>query len=390
MSFTEDEALKAKLAIMNAVRTLKEKSLFSAFFLKQFDFQPREVPTAEVGLSNGKIVLDFNPIWILTLNNEQLEGLLMHELMHVVARHWERSEGKNPIKWNYAEDLVVNLDLVKRGWKLPDGGVMDESGKYDGWAVEEVYADLKDKEIKVNILVKHPSCRERGVWEQVRRNMIRRALASSDGRGLELLPSGIREEILNVGSQLERFNFEARFNYEVGNALSRELTWNTLHQYSFPLGRKLPGRNKHSKQVVIAVDTSGSIDEREAKQFLMIARKLTFRHPDVEATVVYCDERVLKTVKLKPYQDVSKLPFPRGSGGTSFIPVFELVNRMKPKPSILIYLTDLEGEYPVKKPNYPVVWVAEEHQTDSNYLKSAKKIGEVIVFKGFLKEYWEE
>ena len=47
----------------------------------------------------------------------------------------------------------------------------------------------------------------------------------------------------------------------------------------------------------------------------------------------------------------------KGCGGTSFLPVFDWVERAGLFPDLLIYFTDAQGAFPPEAPHYPVVWL---------------------------------
>lgn len=53
-----------------------------------------------------------------------------------------------------------------------------------------------------------------------------------------------------------------------------------------------------------------------------------------------------------------------GFGGTSFRPVFDRIERLRKEenlePDCLIYLTDGDGEYPEKQPEYPIIFIEEK------------------------------
>ena len=70
---------------------------------------------------------------------------------------------------------------------------------------------------------------------------------------------------------------------------------------------------------------------------------------------VYCDASVQKVEEYLPADQIAEDA--RGGGGTSFRPVFELVDTWDEPPKLLVYLTDLAGCYPEQEPqDYPVLW----------------------------------
>lgn len=108
-------------------------------------------------------------------------------------------------------------------------------------------------------------------------------------------------------------------------------------------------------EVVVAIDTSGSIGQRELNAFF---GELVGILDDVRPTKVYvmwCDAKVHKVDEVEESADINTLK-PHGGGGTSFIPVFEEIDKLDIYPEALVYLTDGMGSFPQKAPNYPVLW----------------------------------
>lgn len=113
---------------------------------------------------------------------------------------------------------------------------------------------------------------------------------------------------------------------------------------------------KH-KDVVAAIDTSGSIGDPELRRFASeivgiakLARK---------TYVMTCDAQVHEFIEIKnhaPLDIVKKCKF-KGGGGTDFRPVFKEIKKRKLRPKILVYLTDTYGTFPDKQPkDIHVIW----------------------------------
>ena len=90
----------------------------------------RPVKTAAVAGPN----LYVNPDWYTGLTTAQRIGLVMHEVMHRALGHDLRRGKKNPTVWNHACDYVINNKLLKFGFELPEGGLVDK--KFEDWAEE--------------------------------------------------------------------------------------------------------------------------------------------------------------------------------------------------------------------------------------------------------------
>ena len=110
-----------------------------------------------------------------------------------------------------------------------------------------------------------------------------------------------------------------------------------------------------ARDVVVAVDTSGSIGQRELDVFFT---EMTGILSDVRPTtlhVVWCDAQVHKVDEISDPSEISSLK-PKGGGGTDFRPVFDWVADNLTYPDALVYLTDGLGSFPEHAPDYPVLW----------------------------------
>lgn len=108
-------------------------------------------------------------------------------------------------------------------------------------------------------------------------------------------------------------------------------------------------------EIVVAVDTSGSIGDNELAHFMA---ELTGILEDVKPTVIHVlwvDSELHHVDELYEGDDPRKLK-PHGGGGTSFIPPFEWIDENNLNPEALVYLTDGLGPFPAKAPAYPVLW----------------------------------
>lgn len=115
-----------------------------------FEGNPDHVKTAMV----CPIVQDKNPIiqlhinteWITSVPDDQIFGLLCHEILHCMLQHHERSGGKNLETWGEATDMAINQSLVSSGIKIPTGGLLPPDDSTED-ASEELYDKLEKREI---------------------------------------------------------------------------------------------------------------------------------------------------------------------------------------------------------------------------------------------------
>ena len=107
---------------------------FYGVLVSQVDPQPsRAFPTMA---TNGKVHY-FNPEFITGLTANEVLGVQAHETEHDARRHHSRRNGRDPKEWNIATDLAINPDLIREGFTLPKGALLD--WKYEGWSAEDIY-----------------------------------------------------------------------------------------------------------------------------------------------------------------------------------------------------------------------------------------------------------
>jgi len=114
-------------------------------------------------------------------------------------------------------------------------------------------------------------------------------------------------------------------------------------------------------EIVVAVDTSGSIGKRELEQFAGEISAISEETQPEAIHVVYCDAAVQSTQEFRASEPVRLEP--KGGGGTDFRPAFEWVDENDVAPVCLIYLTDLCCDSFPETPEYPVLWVTDSRRT---------------------------
>ena len=115
-------------------------------------------------------------------------------------------------------------------------------------------------------------------------------------------------------------------------------------------------------RIVVAVDTSASIDE--ALLAAMAAELGALHALANDVTVLIADAKVHAEVQASDLPQFLKRQKWQGGGGTDHKPVFEWIRRRRLQPELFIGLTDLYSAFPDAPPGYPVLWlVPERHGT---------------------------
>ena len=126
---------------------------------------------------------------------------------------------------------------------------------------------------------------------------------------------------------------------------------------------------KNIRDLVIAIDTSGSTDGELVKKFVDKSFEILCNNDVIGAKfnihVVQCDAEIQDDTVLKNRNDVDgflcNLEI-KGLGGTDFRPVFHYINELIRKKELrnlrgLLYFTDGKGTYPKRKPVYDTAFI---------------------------------
>lgn len=197
--------------------------------------------------------------------------------------------------------------------------------------------------------------------------------AAAEAREQGRLPAGIERAI----SQLADISLDWRQILERFLAASArdDYSWVTPNRRYLHQGLYLP--SLHSRElpdIVVAVDTSGSIFSRELEQFAAEISALLETY-ETTAHVLYADAKVQHYETFRR----SDLPLelkPLGGGGTDFRPAFQWVEKQGLRPACLIYLTDLECSSFPEEPEYPVLWAV------IGRWRKAPPFGEIVEVRG--------
>jgi predicted metal-dependent peptidase len=184
------------------------------------------------------------------------------------------------------------------------------------------------------------------------------ALRSAKAWGHE--PAGI-ERPLSESRQSQQ-DWRAILRDFVAATTPCDYRWTPPNRRHIASGLYLPSVERRGLgEIVIAVDTSGSIGSREMEQFAGEISAIS-EEAQLEAIhVVYCDAAVQSTQQFGPSEPVRLEP--RGGGGTDFCPAFKWVDENNIVPICFIYLTDLCCHSYPEVPEYPVLWVTDSRRT---------------------------
>lgn len=347
----------------------------------------------------------YNPQYLEALSLAQTEFVLAHEALHCALSHFARRQHRVKSRWDVACDYAINPLLIKEGFEQPPGTLWDQS--FDGMTAEEIYPYIDENNAEEPMDRHLYDAEESGGSGAEFDTADQHEPPSADGSG-------------GSGSEGEQPRADAQFDPDAGGAppprplsesereslaiqwqqrlaaaaqqalqagklggemarlvdhlLQPRLPWRMLlahyvraagrddFSYTRPSRREgtaiLPSLRSAEIDVVVAVDTSGSISEQELTEFLgeIDAIKGQMR---ARITLLACDAELAEGSPwvFEPWQECYFSEAIQGGGGTRFSPVFDWINERDRTPDLLVYFTDGDGEFPAGAPPYPVLWL---------------------------------
>lgn len=366
--------------------------------------------------------LSYNPKFVEGLSLDELKGVLAHEVLHLSNLHQVRRGSRDHGDFNRAADYAINGLIEDAGLKLPADRLRDPA--FDGKGAEEIYRIIHQQPQQSQNEPEQPQQGQgqgQGQQGQGQPDDDSQGEPDSEGEGQDgngkPQDSGdpgkcgeVRDATNEEGgkaSEADRSQQEAEWKIAVAQAASiakargklpgslarfvdsvmepkvdwREVlrrfvtnnakadySWKTPNRRFVHQGIYLPSLHSETlKPIVVAVDTSGSINDEILKQFSAELTAIVGELPISTVKVVYCDAEVNRV------EDFTKDDLPLklkacGGGGTDFRPVFEHIEtECEEAPACAVYLTDMDGTFPEEDPGYPVLWASIGYTSDAPF-----------------------
>ncbi|MCB1803106.1 MAG: hypothetical protein KDI82_15550, partial [Gammaproteobacteria bacterium] len=126
----------------------------------------------------------------------------------------------------------------------------------------------------------------------------------------------------------------------------------------------LPSLKSAQLEIVVAIDTSGSVRADEMDEFLSEVSALKGQMR-ARVTLLACDSQLADGSPwvFEPWEEFRCPTEFKGGGGTDFRPVFDWLDKQGQRPELLVYFTDAQGKFPQTEPNFPVIWLVKGKET---------------------------
>lgn len=324
----------------------------------------------------------------------QVQFVLAHEALHCALSHFARRSNRDGERWNVACDHAVNLMLLEDGLEPVPGALYDK--KYEGMTVEEIYPciDSDDNEEPMDQHLYDDSPDARSARELDRESSEQTEVllpVSNDGDneyGQAEKPPALNESERDqldtqwrqrLASAAQQAMHAGKLNPSVARMIERILQstvpWRTMlarfmsgsarvdYNLMRPSQRRegdaiLPSLHTRQVDIVVALDTSGSIDQTELDAFVAEVDAIKGL-VNARITLLACDAALDQNGPwvFESWQSLQLPATLHGGGSTDFSPVFDWVAENSARPDLLVYFTDAKGRFPASTPAVNTLWL---------------------------------
>jgi len=396
------ENKEAETKILKAKVKLQKTNPFFAYLIMNMKYKEvvddKEMPSMAVD-SKGNCY--YNPKFVLKIVDEELHGVLAHEVMHIVLEHLSRGKKIECAElYNVACDMVINDILVTNGLSLPRFNEPNSVNlipynhmcsfmevkvyDLDKKSAEQVYRELfkqLDKKGKIQYVGfdKHiqGDGKEKREIVQGNKDKWKRAVAEASAFARERgkLPQGMTlmiDELLN-----EKVDWKQLLYKYITRELPFDYTYSRPSKRSVSCGVYMPSILRESIEIVVSLDTSASISKQELTEFMTEIRGIAKSFNNLRMKIIICDSDIKEVYDVGNGHDdeISKIKI-TGGGGTSHKPIYDYLKENIPNTRLVINFTDGYTDYPAEE-EIRTLWVL----CANGCQESALNWGEVIKLK---------
>ena len=384
--------------IRKAISSLLSTNRFFGVLSLRLRIRPGNVDT----VSGDGITLTYNRDWVAEAPHDEIKGAIAHIVFGCALKHHVRRGERDINRWNKAS-RIVTAELLRREniWvpdhvqgedlpieviynKLPEEPDDPESdplpaddtntfgaGQHDGpqdspnqegdpgqggsnpsqqgeedqpqpeplppGEIQDTPAEMKDEQDRV--------------WDQASKQAIQ--VSKSTGNN----PGNVEQEMKE--QHVHRRDWRDILLEYMRSTAPTDYSWAAPNRRYIDQGIYLPSlRGEGMGPIVIAIDTSGSVDDEHVNQALTEMLSIASDVDPERVHVIQCDMFIQDVIDFDPSDPPTEFTI-KGRGGTDLLPVFEYIEEKRINPEILIYMTDMEVWSWPEEPNYPVIWAVE-------------------------------
>lgn len=312
----------------------------------------------------------FNYGFVNKLTPKEAEFGFAHEVLHNVFDHMGRRDSRDPQLSNIAADFATNQILKdERIGTVPSFIKIFQDDKYRGMSYEQIYDDLYEKAEKIDIsslgelLDEHLDGEgdgEDGDGEdggnegkgkgrpkltaeekkQIRDEIKEAMVAAAQSAGAGKVPAGVRRMISDFTEP--KMDWRQLLRMNIQSIMKSNFSFSRPNRKSQHCGAILPGMmNEETIDVSVAIDMSGSISDKMAKDFLSEVKGIMDEYTDFKLDLWCFDTQVYNYAKFTgdTAEDILQYEV-KGGGGTDFDANYEFMKAEGIEPKKFIMFTD--------------------------------------------------
>jgi predicted metal-dependent peptidase len=311
----------------------------------------------------------FNYGFVNKLTPKDCEFGFAHEVLHNVFDHIGRRESRDPKLSNIAADYAANQILKdERIGTVPNFIQIFQDDKYRGWSYEQIYDDLYEKAEKIDIgslgelLDEHMEDGDQegdgeggdqdGGGEgkrpkltaeekkQIRDEIKEAMVAAAQSAGAGKVPAGVARLIKDFTEP--KMDWRQLLRMNIQSILKSNFSFSRPNRKSQHCGAVLPGMmNEETIDVSVAIDMSGSISDKMAKDFLSEVKGIMDEYVDFKLDLWCFDTNVYNYAKFTADNADEIMAYEcKGGGGTDFDANYEFMKENDIQPKRFIMFTD--------------------------------------------------
>jgi predicted metal-dependent peptidase len=308
----------------------------------------------------------YNNEFVNKLTTKQAEFGFAHEVLHNVFDHIGRRGSRDPQLSNIAADYAANQILKdERIGEVPSWIKIFQNNKYRGWSYEQIYDELDANSIKINInelgelLDEHlddgdgdgngeeidgsGKGRPRLTAEerkQIRDEIKEAVVAAAQSAGAGKVPAGIARMIKDFTEP--KMDWRQMLRMNIQSILKSNFSFSRPNRKSQHSGAILPGLlNEETIDVSVAIDMSGSISDKQAKDFLSEVKGIMEEYKDFKLDLWCFDTEIYNYKKFTGdnFDEITDYKV-KGGGGTDFDANWRFMKDEGIEPKKFIMFTD--------------------------------------------------
>ena len=313
----------------------------------------------------------YNVGFVDKLTPKQAEFGFAHEVLHNVFDHMGRRDSRDPMLSNIAADYCVNQILKdERIGEVPDWIKIFQDNKYRGWSYEQVYDDVYEKAEKIDmatlgeLLDEHLDGEDDGseggdgegegpegtgkgrprlsaedkkkIRDEIKEAMVSAAQAAGAGK----IPAGVARMISDFTEP--KMDWRELLRMNIQSILKSNFSFSRPNRKSQMSGAILPGMmNDETVDVCCGIDMSGSISDKQAKDFISEVKGIMDEYVDFKLKLWCFDTDVYNYAEFTSDTAGDILTYEvKGGGGTDFEANFRFMEENDIEPKRFIMFTD--------------------------------------------------